>query len=119
MAERKTYVSLETLKQLVEDVEVNGRWYRIRALSPAEVMEVERALPVLVDAGAKGARPGTETEARALLARYLIAGLVEPKVDEATVGLIPIKDCNELVGAIRALSGLGLPFDGDAGDGSS
>lgn len=108
------YVTLDALRETAErDVEVNGRRYRVRRLSPIELMELIGSLPVTADADAP-ARAGRAAAAdpRRTLVLPLCRALVVPKITEEELYLLPAEDIPELVKAVQEVSGLARPFGG-------
>jgi len=111
------YVKLDDLRNDAErDVEVNGRKYRIRRLSPFELMLAYGGLAIAPDGSES---PRIDPERAATIAPKLLASaLVVPKLDEGSLYLLPPEDVDELQRAILELSGLTRPFDGDDSGGT-
>lgn len=109
------YVTLDALRETAErDVEVNGRRYRVRRLSPIELMEMLGSLPVTADgeAPARAARAAAQADPRRTLVVPLCRALVVPKLSEEELYLLPAEDIPELVKAVQEVSGLARPFGG-------
>lgn len=106
------YMTAERIRAESErDVEVNGRRYRVRRLSPAEIAEAIGALPVLPkDDPAKDAPRRRDGGTRELWAQHHLAGLalVVPDLsdDPELVLRLPAQDLRAIVEAALALSGV-------------
>lgn len=111
-----TYVTIDALREAGErDVEVNGRKYRVRRVSPFKMLSILHVLPVAPDPDPKAKPKGGKAPESIELGpqhvpQLLIAGIVEPAIDEETVHLIPQEDIAELIAAIDKISGGGDPL---------
>lgn len=108
-----SYTTLDELRQARErDVQVNGRNYRVRALSMLDFLDKTGRLPIAADADGKAGQPSPDAGLR-MSAALLVAGLLEPRVTDETLHLIPAEDVPVLLDAINELTGAARPFDGD------
>lgn len=107
--------TIEALRGSAEkDVEVDGATYRIRRLSPLELLEVNGTLPVLPDGSGKGKKavPDEEKAVR-ISSEFLVRGLVSPKLTVDELYLIPPGHFGPLVTAISEITGAARPTDGE------
>ena len=107
--------TVEALRgQAEKEVEIEGATYRIRRLSPLELLEVNGTLPVLPDGSGKGKKaiPDEEKAVR-ISSEFLLRGLVSPKLELDELYLIPPGHFGPLVTAISEMTGAARPTDGE------